>query len=299
MSVEPYSVLFTNGDNDTFPLWYIQEVEGVRKDVTVIVTSYLNTEWYTKQIRDLTAPCPAGVSASDDPTRILCQRPYVYDNTDAAYVVDPADAGDKVPLLLSEPVTPPTRSLLSLDDATIDQVARSYAPVERDQELAIGSITARLSAGQYLYPWQQYALVMLMESIDERPIYFASSGNAAASLGLNDALVRQGLAFRLSPTPLVQGQPGGPIRMTPSPYTNIIGAWVDVERTKTLVEEVFVHSSGIPDEWGHWPDEATIGIPNYYAWTHLALAQAYLQAGDSAGMIHNQERAEVWTVLGN
>jgi hypothetical protein len=87
--------------------------------------------------------------------------------------------------------------------------------------------------------------------------------------------------------------------MTPSPYTNIIGAWVDVTRTETLVEEVFVHSSGIPDDWEHWPDEATIGIPNYYAWTHLALAQAYLQAGDSANMNRNQERAEIWTVLGN
>src|SRR5881396_2949416 len=49
-SVEPYGVLFTYGDNDTFPVWYLQEVEGVRQDVTLINLSLANLEWYLRQL---------------------------------------------------------------------------------------------------------------------------------------------------------------------------------------------------------------------------------------------------------
>ncbi len=296
MSVEPYSILFTNGDNDTFPLWYLQEVEGIRRDVTVIVTSYLNTDWYTLQLKDMTEPCAEGVDPSSDWSVVQCQRPYTAENTEAAYVVDVGLAGTKTPILV-DAITAPTKSIIPLTDEQITQASTAYAPVEEAITIQIGNVSARIAGGQYLAPWQRFALSLMIESIDERPIYFASSGNAAVSLGVEPYLVRHGLAFKLNNGPLTP-ESG---RFTPlerSPYTPVTGSWIDVERTSLLLDEVFIHREGIPDEWGHWPDIATIGIPNYYSWVYLAVMQAAIQSGDTETLDRYQARAEAWSALG-
>ena len=74
---------------------------------------------------------------------------------------------------------------------------------------------------------------------------------------------------------------------------------MDVERTRILAEEVFVHRTGIPDQWNHWPDRSTIGIPNYYAWVFAALAQAALQADDEERKLRYEDRLVAWQTLGS
>lgn len=292
-SVEPYSVLFTNGDNDTFPLWYLQEVEGIRRDVTVIVTSYLNTDWYTKQLKDLTTPC-GDTDPSSDWSVIQCQRPYDPSKTPAAYVTDPGQANGRTPIVL-ESIVAPTKSLLPLSDEQIEEAALSYTRLDQGVAIQIGNIEARLPGGMLLQPWQRFALTLLVESIEDRPIYFASSGNAAASLGVQPYLVRQGLAFRLS-----NGPPADNPHFTPlgqSPYLPVTGEFVDAGRTALLADEVFIHRGGIPD-WDHWPDIATIGIPNYYSWVYLALIEAARATDDVVARDRYEVQAQMWQSLG-
>ena len=203
-----------------------------------------------------------------------------------------------MPLVVDEPITPPSGTIMPLDDATIDRVAQSYSQLAETRQLQLGNVVATLREGMLLYPWQQYALTLINASIGDRPIYFASSGNAAASLGLNGYLVRQGLAFKLTnglPEEVVEDVES----MQGTPYQGVVGPWVDVPRTRTLVEDVFVHRSEIPDAWTHWPDQATIGIPNYYAWAYLSLAQVAAQRGDGDALATFQERAQAWTELGS
>jgi hypothetical protein len=303
MSVEPYGILFTNGDNDTFPLWYIQEVEGVRRDVTVIVTSYLNTPWYARQLRDLTEPCAAGESPDQDPTRVICQRPYNGDNEGAVYTAGPEPPPDdsKVPVTMAAAPLAPPQNILPFPDSTIDRIAGAYyqLPDGRTFELGDGRVVANVPAGTVLYPWHQFALSIVNQALGKRPIYFASSGSSAYELGLDRYLVRQGLAFRVREGGIPEEAAEGIEPMpTNSPLSAVMGPYVDVPRTATLLDEVFVHRSGLP-EWERWPDHATIGIPNYYAWAYWALAQAAFQREDAAAAEVYQQRAEAWTRLGS
>jgi hypothetical protein len=276
-SVEPYGVLFTNGDNDTFPLWYVQEVEGVRRDVTVIVMSYLNTPWYARQLREITKPCERPNQALEDPTRIICQRPF---------------EADKAPALYRPLARVPRGSILPISDAEIDGITRTSLPVSQDMIFAARGIQAHIRAGTNLLPADQLLLHIVQRAWGDRPIYFAATTNVQFDLGFYPFTERQGMAFKLITPQEAAGAIPIPIEDEMAALT---GAYVRVDRNRALLHDAFQYH-GL-DRRAHWTDDATRNIPMHFSYAFMALARAEGAVGDAAGLRRAQELAESYREL--
>jgi hypothetical protein len=283
MSVEPYGVLLTNGDNDTFPLWYLQEVEGLRKDVTVIVWSYLNTPWYAQQIRDLTEPCPPGVNPAEHATRIICQRPFQPRDLPAPLIEAGWHAAAK----------PPRDSVLPLSDEEIGQLAQTYIVTQEPMTLRAGEIEARVEEGTFLRPADAFAAATLKATLGERPIHVMPGSPIVSRLGLFGHTVRQGITWKIHNGPLPAAE-ADVVRLPQSEITSIAGAAIDLPLTDTLVWEVYLRRGRILDPNAPWVDAATTDIVMQYVYTHYAAAQGHALRGGEEGVERHVRRAHWW-----
>ncbi len=202
-SLAPNAIVFTNGDNDTFPLWYAQEVEGYRTDVRVVNLSLLNTDWYIDQMKRKaynSDPVPFKMSeikyrqGTRDAVYLQAQSKDYMDVSEALKVClddskmfDPG-TGMKMNYIPTNKFKIPVDSALVVNNGTV-------RPQDADKIVPVQWTIPK----QFLYKASMMVLDLLANNNWKRPIYFAVTTGGDAYMGLDDYFQLEGLAYRLVP----------------------------------------------------------------------------------------------------
>lgn len=204
-SCAPNAILLTNGDNDTFPLWYAQEVEGVRTDVRVCNLMLLNTDWYINQMKRATyesAPLPVTlppqkyydgvnnqvfiVEKTKDPVEISTVIDWVMSDNKATKVQ--ISANEVLDVIPSRTIRIPVDSAAVIASGTVKP---------EDADKIVPYIDIQLQ-GSSILKSQLVLLDILAHNNWERPIYYVT-GYHDDAFGLEEYFQLEGLAYRLVP----------------------------------------------------------------------------------------------------
>ena len=199
------AILFSNGDNDTFPLWYAQEVEGIRTDIRVSNLMLLNTDWYINQMKDK--------AYESDPLPVTLPAKKYYDGiNNQVFIIektkDPVDISTVIDWINSENKATkvqvsateildiiPTRTIrIPVDSA---KVLASGTVKREDADKIVPYIDIKLK-GNAILKSQLILLDILAHNNWERPIYFVT-GYHNDAMGLEEYFQLEGLAYRLVP----------------------------------------------------------------------------------------------------
>ncbi|MFO7657275.1 MAG: DUF2723 domain-containing protein [Bacteroidales bacterium] len=235
------SILFTNGDNDTYPLWYIQEVESVRPDVRAVLYPYLGASWYIDQMRkDINEAERLPISFDSDK--------FYNGKRSVVHVVNRIDRfvelKDAIDFISSDnPQTKLLRNDSNYQDylparklkITIDRNALRKSGIFSEKEIErTGDSMVFTIQKSYLIRSELLLLDIIAHNNWERPLCFLSPIELK-NLGLDKYLVKEGFAYRLVPYPANQS-------------SSIYGFTMDTEFTHTLLMEKF--------RWGNLNDPA-------------------------------------------
>ncbi|MCF8336245.1 MAG: DUF2723 domain-containing protein, partial [Bacteroidales bacterium] len=204
-SCAPNAILFTHGDNDTFPLWYAQEVEGIRTDVRVVNLSLLNTDWYINQMKRKayeSEPVPFSMEYSQYKQGTRDQVPMLNKVKNFVNVKQVVDfvASDNQQTQLSSygdqkiNYIPTKKFKLNVDSAKV--VDRGIVKPENADKI-VDKIRWQVNRDN-LTKNELMMLDLLANFNWERPVYFVSPSDET-NLGLSDYLQLEGFAYRLVP----------------------------------------------------------------------------------------------------
>ncbi|MBQ9074232.1 MAG: DUF2723 domain-containing protein [Muribaculaceae bacterium] len=231
-SVDPNAIIFTYGDNDTFPLWYAQEVEGYRTDVRVVNLSYLTTDWYANQLR---------YPSYDAPAIDMLAQPadFGYDRLQFNYFLEPDTI--KVPVSMALEALYSPESSKNRHGVPEFKYPNMYIPIDREAAIKSGRVTlgeadaiedsididlqadASTANDGGLSLSKVLSIDMLNTSIANgwnRPVYFAMTIPDSYYLGLAPYMRNTGLAYEISP---IKGGDGENIPVnTEKMYDNVM-----------------------------------------------------------------------------
>lgn len=204
-SCEKNAIVFTHGDNDTYPLWYAQEVEGIRTDVRVVNLSLLAVDWYIDQLRRQINESPA-IKMTMDPSdyRGFKRNQIMYAGQDA---LAPGSSIQSVVNFIAEDHPLPLQS--GGQTETYLPTKTMTIPAPKAQVLATGTVgvedSARIQDIRFtinkssLIKDETAILDIIASNNWERPLYFAVTCRPEKVLGLDDYLQLEGMALRLVP----------------------------------------------------------------------------------------------------
>lgn len=246
-SCAPNAIIFTNGDNDTFPLWYNQEVEGVRTDVRVCNLSYFQTDWYITQMKAKAYQSePLPISFKPDQ--------YVQGNRDVVYLMEDPRLKGSVELQKALDFVKddnPRSKLEQADNASyipskklfmvVDKAAviRNKVVEPEDYDKIVDTLKIDLSSKHYITKDELMTLDMIAHNNWERPIYFAITIGRDKYLNLQDYFQLEGLAYKLVPIKTApEGISFGKVN-SKIMYKNVMETfkWGNMENPKVYIDE--------------------------------------------------------------
>jgi hypothetical protein len=223
-SCAPNAILFTGGDNDTFPLWYAQEVEGVRTDMRVIVLSYYNTDWYIEQSmrkhyesQPLPYTLTEGQYIQGGPNDYLPYFDRKIESMDLKEYIDLLSKNSKMLRLYPDANVIPTKKIIL--DVDVDKIrASGIVPQELDS-LIVPKMILQLKGGA-LEKKDLALLDLLLTNNWERPIYVNYTSLDQFNIDLRPYVVMEGNTFRI--LPIRNPNPRNRIVNTQVAYENIM-----------------------------------------------------------------------------